>query len=152
MDHEIRERRDREKQRMRRRRRFFHVLSVSCFSWIAWFLLPGCIQRTISIDSEPRGAVVWLNDEEVGRTPVTVPFTFYGKYDVRLEKEDYVTLQTEREAKGPWWEAPGPDLVVEALPWTTRVDLKWFYTLSAREPADEGQLLDRAAELRQRVE
>src|SRR5688572_16596719 len=88
---------------------------LSCLSW--FIILPSCIQRTISIDSDPQGAVVYLNDEEVGRTPVTVPFTFYGTYDVRLEKPQYATMQTAREAKGPWWEAPGPDLVVEALPW-----------------------------------
>jgi hypothetical protein len=115
-------------------------------------VFPGCIRRTISIDSEPRGAIVWLNDEEVGRTPVTVPFTFYGTYDVRLEKEEFATVQGKRQAKGPWWEAPGPDLLVEALPWTTRVDLQWFYTLSPAEPADEVQLIERAAELRQRAQ
>lgn len=49
--------------------------------------LTGCIERTITITSEPSGSLVHLNDEEVGRTPLTVPFTFYGVYDVRLEHE-----------------------------------------------------------------
>ncbi len=47
----------------------------------------GCVQRTITITSDPPHAIVWLNDEEIGRTPVTVPFTFYGKYDVRIVHE-----------------------------------------------------------------
>ncbi len=47
----------------------------------------GCVERTITITSDPPYALVWLNDEEIGRTPVTVPFTFYGKYDVRLIHE-----------------------------------------------------------------
>ena len=47
----------------------------------------GCVQRMIKITSDPPGALVRLNDEEVGRTPVTVPFTFYGVYDVRLHRE-----------------------------------------------------------------
>ena len=123
-----------------------------CLILIAALALGGCIQRTISIDSDPQGAIVFLNDEEVGRTPVTVPFTFYGVYDVRLRKEGYATLQMKREAKGPWWEAPGPDLLVEALPWTTHVELKWFHTLAKAEPVDEKKLLDRATELRNRVD
>lgn len=49
--------------------------------------LSGCIERTITITSEPSGSLVHLNDEPVGRTPLTVPFTFYGTYDVRLEHE-----------------------------------------------------------------
>ncbi|MFB3120043.1 MAG: PEGA domain-containing protein [Stenotrophomonas maltophilia] len=36
------------------------------------------------ITSEPPGALVWLNDREIGRTPVDVDFEFYGRYDVRL--------------------------------------------------------------------
>lgn len=48
-------------------------------------VLAGCVQRVISITSQPSGALVYLNDEEVGRTPVSVPHLFYGVYDVRLE-------------------------------------------------------------------
>ena len=55
----------------------------------------GCVQRTISITSRPSGALVHLNDEEVGRTPLTVPFTYYGTYDVRLSHE---TIQLTPEA------------------------------------------------------
>ena len=54
---------------------------------MAMVSLTGCIERTISITSEPSGALVHLNDDEVGRTPLTVPFTFYGVYDVRVEHE-----------------------------------------------------------------
>ena len=77
-------------------------------------LLVGCVQRTISITSNPAGALVHLNDEEVGRTPLQVPFKFYGTYDVRLEKERYKPLWTSQKTDAPWWEAPGPDLIVEA--------------------------------------
>ena len=41
-------------------------------------ILSGCVDRTISITSTPSGALVYLNDEEVGRTPLVTPFTFYG--------------------------------------------------------------------------
>ncbi|MCC5829414.1 MAG: PEGA domain-containing protein [Phycisphaeraceae bacterium] len=49
--------------------------------------LGGCVRRTITITSEPSGALVHLNDQEVGRTPLTIGFTHYGVYDVRLTHE-----------------------------------------------------------------
>lgn len=112
----------------------------------------GCIQRTITVTSEPTGALVYLNDSEVGRTPVTVPFTFYGTYDVRVEKEGYQSLNTQQKTKAPWWEAPGPDLLAEAMPGTRRVQLKWNYTLTPSEEVAPDDLIERAKELRQQAE
>lgn len=116
----------------------------------AAMLLTGCVERTISITSEPAGALVFLNDEEVGRTPLTVPFTFYGTYDVRLEKEGYQALWTKQKANGPWWEAPGPDLFAEAIP-GARSELKWNYQLVKLPEDDRESLLQRAQQMRSQV-
>lgn len=113
-------------------------------------LAGGCVQRTITITSEPSGALVHLNDEEVGRTPLTVPFTFYGVYDVRLEREGYQPLWTQHRAKAPWWEYPGPDLIAEAIP-NAKSQLHWHFALEpAVEPeqVDTELLLDHAKQLR----
>lgn len=116
----------------------------------AVLLAGGCVQRTISITSEPSGALVWLNDEEVGRTPIAVPFTFYGTYDVRLEKDGFASLWTVGEAKQPWWELPGPDLVAELIP-GAESNVAWHYELSPATPneaIDTAALRERALELR----
>lgn len=110
----------------------------------------GCIQRTISITSDPTGALVYLNDQEVGRTPVMVPFTFYGVYDVRMEADGYKPLWTEQQAKAPWWETPGIDLFAEAVP-HGKADLHWHFTMQPQPPAedvDADVLLDHARQLR----
>ena len=57
-------------------------------------LCTGCVRRTISIVSNPPGALVWLNDREVGRTPIEVEFLYYGTYDVRIVKDGYEPLIT----------------------------------------------------------
>lgn len=111
-------------------------------------LATGCIQRTITIDSQPQGALVYLNDVEVGRTPTTVPFTFYGVYDVRLSKQGFQTLHTEQKAQAPWWDNPGPDMIAEAMPGTKRVNLQWRYTLEPAPPTDEALTVDRARQMR----
>jgi hypothetical protein len=35
----------------------------------------GCVQRTMRVDSNPPGAIVWMNDQEIGRTPLERDFT-----------------------------------------------------------------------------
>ena len=62
-------------------------------------LLGGCVKRTIMVTSDPEGALVWLNEREVGRTPVEVEFLYYGTYDVRLVKDGYEPLLTKGEAE-----------------------------------------------------
>ncbi len=110
----------------------------------------GCVERTLTITSDPPGALVHLNDEEIGRTPTTVPFTFYGVYDVRLEKEGYATLETGKETKAPLWEAPGPDLIAEMIP-NNKVKLEWHFVLEkAGEISPEG-LIDRAKQMRAKM-
>lgn len=97
----------------------------------------GCVRRTITITSEPSGALVHLNDREVGRTPLTLPFTYYGVYDVRLEAEGYEALWTTGKADPPWWAYPGPDLVAEFIP-GVHDEVAWHYTLEAgTAPEDE---------------
>ena len=108
-----------------------------------------CVQRRISITSNPSGALVHLNDQEVGRTPLEVPFTFYGTYDVRLEVDDRPPLWTSAQAKQPWWEYPGPDLIAELLPnVTSRV--AWDFDIPPADPAndDVAELLRRAEAMR----
>ncbi len=108
--------------------------------------LAGCVERTISITSEPSGALVYLNDEEVGRTPVTVPFTYYGKYDVRLQKPGYSPLWTSGDAVAPWWEFPGPDLVGELM--GNKVKIDWNYKLTERDENNPDTVLKNAQDMR----
>jgi hypothetical protein len=112
-------------------------------------LVAGCVQRTITITSQPQGALVHLNDQEVGRTPVTVPFTFYGTYDVRLEKEGFAPLSTMHKAKAPLLEYPGLDLLHEAIP-GARVNLQWSFALQPWNPeqVDEAALVDHGRQMR----
>ena len=112
--------------------------------------LGGCVERTISITSNPHGALVYLNDEEVGRTPVTVPHLFYGVYDVRLTLEDHRPLWTEQEAKAPWWEFPGPDLIAEMIP-GAKVEQNWHFDLEAVGEVDLDGLAKRARETKQEL-
>lgn len=115
----------------------------------ALLCLAGCVDRTVAIRSDPPGARVWLNDREVGRTPCEVGFTFYGRYDVRLEKEGCRPLWTSARTPMPWWEYPPFDL----CPGRRHVRVGWDFDLEPAPagPADDAALLRRAQDM-QRAE
>jgi len=120
------------------------LLSVASLS------MTGCLQRTISITSQPSGALVYLNDEEVGRTPLTVPFTYYGTYDVRLEHADAQPLWTTHKADAPLYDLPGPDLIAEAVP-NGNVELKWHFDMQEKQPDDADLVIEHARQIRAMV-
>ena len=107
----------------------------------------GCVRRTLRITSDPAGALVWLNDREIGRTPVDFDFLHYGTYDVRLELAGYEPMSTSGQADPPWWDVVGPDLVSELLPMDLRSEILWEYELELAARSRPG-LLERAYEMR----
>ncbi len=121
-------------------------------SGILFFFLfcSGCVERIITITSEPPGALVWLNGEEVGATPTTVTFTWYGEYEVMLRKEDYDTLKTTRNTPRPIYQYPGLDFFSEAVVPITCIDRhEWHFDLASATSVETDGLIDRAQRLRQ---
>lgn len=118
------------------------------------FATVGCVERRISVTTEPPGALVWINDQEVGRTPLETNFKFHGVYDVRVELDGYEPLSTSAKASAPWYEYPVIDLFAEATPWTNRNTQEWHFELEERlegrvSPEElESGLIERAGELR----
>ncbi len=113
----------------------------------------GCIERTVTINTEPQGATVFLNDQEVGQSPVKTPFTWYGDYDIIIRKKGYKSLHTNYNIRTPWYELPGLDLVTECLvPFTVHDDrvLETFALTPAQPPSKE-ELLEAAARMRERA-
>jgi len=111
-------------------------------------LLAGCAQRTLTIDSQPEGALVYLNGEEVGRTPMKYDFQFYGDYDVTLRKDGYETLRTHQDLKEPIYMFPPIDLFSELFGVKDRQE--WTFTLApaSTQPADPQAMITRAEELK----
>ena len=133
---------------------------LSCVR-LRWRLLPvlvavglvaGCVRRTVTINTDPQGAAVTLNDDEIGTSPVSVGFTWYGDYDVIIRKEGYETLQTHRRIERPWYQYPPIDLVAEAfVPFTFHDRREMFFELVPAEPIDRDALLENAFEFRDRA-
>jgi hypothetical protein len=111
--------------------------------FVATCLQGGCLERRLLITSEPAGALVSVNDVEVGRTPVEADFTFYGDYDVVLTKDGFEPLRERKTARAPVWEYPPFDLVASAVPATIEKEVKWHFVLQpALETTQTSQELE----------
>ncbi len=114
------------------------------------FALSGCLERTITITSTPPDAIVWINDVEVGRTPVTTGFNHFGDFDVRLRHEGYEPLVTHHTAHEPLYEYAPFDLVATAWPGRIQTKLEWHFDLTPLAPPTpetDASLVERAKAL-----
>jgi hypothetical protein len=116
---------------------------------LAAFSTTGCVRRTMIITTDPPHALVYLNDQEVGRSEVTTDFLWYGDYGVTIRMEGYRTLETNWKVAAPWYQWMPMDFFFEVL-WPGRIhDVKraHFSLEPSVEPAPEA-LAERAVDLR----
>lgn len=114
--------------------------------------LGACGTRVISVTSEPPGALVFINDTEVGRTPVDTTFKHFGTYDVRVNLEGFEPFAGPMEAQGSWRDAPVVDLVTFRA--GQDVTVPWHFVLKplperSDRPGAEQALLERARQFRE---
>ena len=112
-------------------------------------LAGGCggVHRELTIRTQPAGAVVVLNDEEIGTTPVTVAYNWYGDYNVRISLEGYRTLTTSRELEAPWYDYFPFDLLRAMLPGRTTESYDWFFELEEMVQPTREELIRSAMEM-----
>jgi hypothetical protein len=75
----------------------------------------GCVQRRMTIRSNPPGALVYVDDYAIGNTPVSASFTYYGTRKIRLVKDGYETLTVMQKFSTPWYQYVPLDFISENL-------------------------------------
>jgi len=113
--------------------------------------LGGCLEREMHITSEPEGALVIVSDVEKGRTPLTLPFTWYGDYDIMLRRDGYETLIAHAKLTPPAREVVPLDLFAEIVPWTYRDRRYLHFKMEKLTPISDAALLEKADKLRGRT-
>ncbi|TSA53706.1 MAG: PEGA domain-containing protein [Planctomycetaceae bacterium] len=120
---------------------------------IALTTFAGCVERELTINTKPQGAVVTLNDEEIGESPVTVNFNWYGDYCVRISKEGYETLNTHRDLKGPWYDHFPFDFFAQIVNPNRIVDsYEWMFEISPKRQISRDELIQNAKELKEQLQ
>jgi hypothetical protein len=112
----------------------------------------GCVRRTLTITTEPPQALVFLNDQEIGRTPISTDFIWYGDYDIIIRKEGFETLKTNWQIDPPWYQIMPIDFIAEVL-WPAHLHdtHERHFALSQAEPPATEELIGRAIETRERA-
>ena len=103
----------------------------------------------MTIRSQPAGALVYVDDYEIGTTPVSTNFTYYGTRKIRLVKDGYETLTVQQPVPTPWYEIPPLDFFSEHLtPGEVQDQRSFCYQLTPQVLVPSAQLLQRAEGLR----
>ena len=111
--------------------------------------LLGCVQRRFTVRSNPPGALVYIDDYEIGTTPVSTDFTYYGTRKIRLVKDGFETLTVLQPVPAPWYQTPGIDFFADNLvPGEIRDERVLDYQLQPQVIVPTEQLMGRAEELR----
>jgi len=109
----------------------------------------GCVTRRMTIRSNPPGALVYVDDYEIGATPVSTDFTYYGTRKIRLVKDGYETLTVMQPMPAPWYQYPPADFIAENfVPGEIRDQRILDYQLKPQMVVPTDQLLSRAESLR----
>ncbi len=130
-----------------------NLFTILAFSLSVSLLLAGCVERKLTINTKPQEALVVLNDEEIGTSPVTVSFEWYGDYWVRISKEGYETLNTHRPLKGPWYDSFPFDFFAQIISPDRIVDsYEWTFELEPKKQISREQLIQNAEKLKEQLE
>lgn len=116
----------------------------------------GCVRRRMYIRafhegySQPiTGAMVYVNKQPVGRTPVACHFTHYGTMEFTLVKEGYEPITEYRKVRAPWYQWPGMDFFSEVIWPQTITDTKQIdFQLRPERMITQDELIDRAESMR----
>jgi hypothetical protein len=114
----------------------------------------GCVERRMTIRSNPPGALVYVDDqpEPIGVTPVSHDFIYYGTRRFRLVKDGYETLTVMQSIPTPWYQYVPLDFVVENfVPGQIHDQRCIDFQLQPQVVVPTDQLMARAEELRRGV-
>jgi PEGA domain len=112
-------------------------------------LLAGCVERRYTIRSDPPGASVIVNGEEIGITPASKSFTYYGDRKITLMLDGYATKTLIQPINSPWWDNYFTEFFTEnIIPFSMRDEREYKYQLVPAQSPPLGELRDRAEGLR----
>jgi hypothetical protein len=118
-------------------------------------LSSGCVERVIQVRSDPPDATVLLDDQLVGKTPLDIPYTWYGKRYLTVELKGYTQVRELIALNPPWWQYFPLDFITDVLvPLTIEDRSEFTYRLEKADITQEElrEVKKRAAELREKAE
>jgi hypothetical protein len=111
--------------------------------------LSGCVERRYTLRTNPPGAQVIVNGEEIGPTPVSRSFTYYGDREITLMLDGYQTRTVIQPIRAPWWDNLLTEFFTENLiPFTFRDEREFTYQMASSSIPETNDLFARGQDLR----
>ena len=102
----------------------------------------GCVRRRLTIRTNPPGAVAYLDNVELGKTPISRNFDYYGVREIKLIKEGYEPHTEMIRLRAPWYQWVGFDFVSEVLiPGTITDERPYTITLKPQRVVSPDDLI-----------
>ncbi len=109
----------------------------------------GCVRRRMTLRTNPPGAVAFVDDQRIGVTPVSTPYTYYGTRKIQLFKDGYEPLTVKQKFSVPWYQYPPLDFITENLwPAEIRDERIVDFEMIPQQLVSHEELLGRAEMLR----
>ena len=119
------------------------------FTMAVLCVMPGCVKRRYTLRTDPPGALAIVNGEEIGPTPVSRSFTYYGDRNITFMRDDHQTLSVVQPMDAPWWDNIFTEFFSENLvPITLRDEREFHYRLVPASNPPVHDVLGRGDELR----
>ncbi len=127
----------------------FRLIGLALVVSLASLAQSGCVRRRMTVRSNPPGALVYVDDQEVGVTPAATPFTYYGTRKIQIFADGYEPLTVKQPFAAPWYQIPPLDFFFENLwPWEIRDERVVQFELQPQQMIPNEKLIERAEMLR----
>jgi hypothetical protein len=83
-------------------------MSMTCYkvilATVCCLLMTGCMHRRVTVNSYPQGALVKVDGKDVGYTPASFDYTWYGTREIQLLMDGYETHTEHININAPWYQ------------------------------------------------
>lgn len=109
----------------------------------------GCVSRRMTIVSNPPGAMTVLDGKEIGYTPASADFIWYGTRNVTLIKDGYETRSELVTVSAPWYQWPVIEFFTDNFLPKRVTDRRIFnFDMQPKRMIPDDELRNRAKNLR----
>ncbi|MEZ6034133.1 MAG: PEGA domain-containing protein [Planctomycetaceae bacterium] len=109
----------------------------------------GCVHRRVTINSYPSGALVKVDGKDIGYTPASFDYTWYGTREVQLLRDGYETRTEMVDIPAPWYQKFPLDFVSDNFLGRHVTDHRQFsFQLEPKRSDLSNSVMQRAGSLR----
>lgn len=123
--------------------------TLAIFAMLLTLSQTGCVHRRVTINSNPQGALVRVDGKDIGYTPASFDYTWYGTREVQLLKDGYETQTQMVRISAPWYQRFPLDFISDNFLGTHVRDHRRFdLQMRPKQPDVSSDVIERGRSLR----